>query len=234
MIGNRIMTRQMILRGAVAWLAAIACISGSFAQAPGGKVTDRFPSGSIRSIADADAALSAARAERAEIEARYLAEEQECHPKFFATSCIDQASDRRRAALGALRPVEIEANTFKRQSRVTERDRALSARLEKGEKERNERESRVDAEEPKPAHAEPATESAHNVQPIHGPDRQEKHEAKVKQQKVADAAKAARRTAKVAAYEKKKSDALERQRKVAERKVEKDRKRKAKQAIPNV
>lgn len=231
MTGSRDMAKSTMTRSAAALLVVLAWASVSYAQAPGGKAADRYPAGSIRSVVEADAALAAASAERAEIEARYVTEEQACHPRFFATSCIDQAKERRRVALAILRPVEIEANTFKRQARVTERDRALSERLEKSEKERMERESRPAVEEPRPA--EPASVSDEAAHKAAGPSRQEKHEEKVRRQKAGDASMATKREAKIAAYEKKKRDALERQQKVAERKAEKERKRQAKQVTPN-
>ena len=194
----------------------------------GDRVSERFPTGSIRSVAEADAALSAAAEERAEIEARYVVEEQACHPKFFATSCIEQAKERRRVAMSALRPVEIEANAFKRQVRVAERDKLLAERLEKDDRERQERINNLPATEA--AVRTLPDEASRKVQTTLFSDRQDKHDAKMKQQNAADRASAEKRAANVAAYEKKKTDALARQQKVAQRKAEKEQKRKAKQA----
>ena len=216
-------------------LALMTALSGtsSLAQASAearASVSKRFPPGSIRSVTEADVALADASAERADIEARYLADEQACHPKFFATSCIEQAKERRRAALAAVRPVEIEANAFKRQARVTERDKALAERLEKDEKERQERQEgdgRLPAAQPGSKADAPASPPG-KVQTTIFDDRVEKHEAKMKQRQAEDAADAAKRAENIAAYERKQQEALERQRKVAERKAEKERKRNGK------
>lgn len=193
------------------------------------KVTDRFPSGSIRSVAEADIALTEASAERAEIEARYVAEEQACHPNFFTTSCIQKAKDHRRIALAALRPIEIEANAFKRKARVAERDQALAERLEKDERQRQERERQAPAAK-SAATAEAADASSRKAQTTLVPAPEKQQASTVKQQKAEDTISAEKRAANIAAYEKKKRDALERQQKVAQRKAEKEQKRKEKQA----
>ena len=208
----------------IAPLAFLAAAAFSYAQ----PISERFPSGSIRSVADADMALSQAATERSEIEARYVADEQACLPKFFATACIEEAKERRRIALSVLRPVEIEANAFKRQARVADRDKALAERLEKDERERQERALR-----PLPAAPESATgspdESPRKVPPTLFSNRVEKHEEKMKRLQAEEAANAQKRAENIAAYEKKQRDALERQQKVAQRKAEKEQKRKAKQ-----
>ena len=222
------MTIRTFLRGSV---VAVALLSSGAVAAQAREKAMAFAAGSIRSVADADAALAAAAAERAEIEARYVAEEQACHPKFFTTSCIDKAKDRRRIALSSVRQVEIEANAFKRQTRVLERDKALTERLEKDERERQERvirQAATPAETPAVRHEAPATPPSSTT-----PDRVEKHEAKVRQQRAEESAMAEKRAANVAAYEKKQREARERQQKVAQRKAEKEQKRKAAQAEGN-
>ena len=202
-------------------------------------VSARYPSGSIRSVAEADAALAAAAKERTEIAARYAAEEQACHPKFFTTSCIDQAKERRRKAEASIRPVEIEANTFKRQARLDHREKALAERLEKEERQRQERANKgqsperkarqLDMQLPPPESA--TAESVQETQSNAPSDRSAKHEAKLKQKQAEDAANAEQRAENIANYEKKKQEALERQQKVAERKAEKERKRREKQGL---
>lgn len=226
------------------WLFLLALLAASFGmsaiaqQAPNAArpVAERLPPGSIRSVEEADAALAAAAKERAEIEARYLSEEQACHPKFFATSCIEQAKERRRQAVSSLRPVEIAANTFKRQARLEQREKALAARLANDEKDRQERVGKLQDSAAESgqgastsAEAGAADASSRNVQATLFPDRSEKHEAKLKRLRADEAADAAMRAGNIAAYEKKQQAALERQQKVAQRKAEKERKRKAKQ-----
>lgn len=237
MINADRMTTRGIKASVVLFFALVA--TASFGQAVSGqgreKVTDRFPSGSIRSVPEADAALSEAAAERSEIEARYVVEEQACHPNFFTTSCIQKAKDRRRIALAALRAIEIEANAFKRKARVAERDQALVERLEKDERQRQERESRVPAAEPAPA-AVNIEEPVQKAQPTNDLatektlPREKSQPPAVKRQIAEDPISAEKRAANIAAYEKKKREALERQQKVAQRKAEKEQKRKEKQA----
>lgn len=193
------------------------------------RVSNRYPAGSIRSVAEADAALAAAAAERAGIEARYMTEEQACHPKFFTTSCIEQAKERRRVAISALRPVEIEANAFKRQTRVAERDRALAERLEKDEGERQERASRLSPDQAATSATVPH-EPARGEQAPPNVTREIESEATANRPKVGEGISAEKRAANIAAYEKKRRDALERQKTVAQRKAEKEQKRNAKQA----
>lgn len=192
-------------------------------------MTDRYPSGSIRSIGEADAALSEAAAERAEVEARYLADEQACHPNFFTTSCIQKAKERRRVALSAIRPVELEASAFKRKLRVTERDQALAERLEKDEKQRQERTSSMPAVEPEVVAGAPEASSP-KVQTTLFSKPEKQPSSTASRQKSGDGVSAEERAANIAAYEKKKREALERQQKVVQRKADKEQKRKAKQA----
>lgn len=188
----------------------------------------RYPAGSIRSVQDAEAALADVRQEQAEAEARYLAEQQACHPKFFATSCIEQAKERRRQALSAVRPVELEANTFKRKKRLAEREQALAERLAKDEHNRSRNAGQGVPEEatalPAPAAARPdEPEPQEQSAPLD--DRQAQHDAKRQRREAEEMANAGKRAANIAAYEKKQRDAEARQRKVAERKAEKERKR---------
>lgn len=226
---------RIAARGIKASLSLFAAAWAAFSLAqplPGQvreKVTDRFPAGSIRSVAAADTALSEAAAERAEVEARYLADEQACHPNFFTTSCIQKAKERRRIALSALRPVELEASAFKRKLRVTERDQALAERLEKDEKQRQERASQMPVVEPDVAAGTPEAASP-KVHTTLFPNPEKQPASKASRQKTGDGISAEARAANIASYEKKTRDALERQQKVTQRKDEKEQKRKAKQA----
>jgi len=83
---------------------------------------------SISSVASADAALREISQQRTLIQAQHLKQEEACLPVFFTNSCLDNARENRRAALAKLRPVEIEANAFKRHAKVEERDRELAAK----------------------------------------------------------------------------------------------------------
>lgn len=222
-------------------LSFAALAAGVFAQsadtAVSTKTNTTFPAGSIQSTEAAEAALAAVVKERKDIEARYAAEEKACHPKFLATSCIDQAQERRYQAMSQLRKVEVEANAFKRQSRVTQRDKALSEHLSKEEAKQQERAKRqqpTESAEEGPAEnaPEPAAAPSRTKTRIFT-DRAAQHEAKMKQIREEEAANAQERAENVAAYERKVQEAQLRQQKVAERKAEKEKKRKSKEGLPS-
>jgi colicin import membrane protein len=63
------------------------------------------------------------------------------------TSCLDEAKERRRSALAAQRAIEVQAERFKRQANVDERDRNWRRRTSRYREE----EARLAAEPPKPA-----------------------------------------------------------------------------------
>lgn len=192
-------------------------------------VSERYPAGSIKSVETADAALAEVGRERAEIEARFAVEEHACHPKFFATSCVDEARERRRQALSQLRNVELEANAFKRRERVAEREKAAADRLAKEEADRQER-VREQREVQGVDSASQERAEAAKAQGRASPDREAEHAARLKHLEEKDRADAPKRAENMAEYERKVRAAEERQRKVAQRKAEREAERKAKQA----
>ena len=88
-------------------------------------------------VDEADAAIRDVAAKRLEIEARNAQDLQACASRFFATRCVDAANERKRIDLARLRPIEIDANMFKRQSRVIERDKNLDEKRLKSEQQAN-------------------------------------------------------------------------------------------------
>ncbi|KRB84502.1 hypothetical protein [Noviherbaspirillum sp. Root189] len=187
-------------------------------------VIGRFPPGSIQSVESADIALADAEKERSAIEARFTQEKQACMPKFFASSCVDEAKERRRHALLKLRPVEIEANTFKRTARVKSRDEALEKRRQKD----------ADAGIDRDASSTPAPFGAEAVPPTDadaragrkppkkaGVDRAARHEERVTRTPEEERAEEAMRAKNVVDYEKKVKAAEARQQEIARRKAEK-------------
>lgn len=201
-------------------------------------VVSRFPPGSIQSVESANTALADAEKERSEIETRFTQKKQACMPKFFASSCVDEAKERRRRALLKLRPIEIEANTFKRKARVTSRDEALEKSRQK------DADAGIDRDAPSPAPAPFGTEA---VPPVDadaragrklpkktGVDRAARHEERVKKTPEEESAEEAMRAKNVAEYEKKVKAAEARQQELARRKAEKyqkiEEKRKLKDA----
>lgn len=214
-------------------LLAPVALAQVVADTASSAVALRYPAGSIQSVNDADNALAAVEQERGVIESRYVAEEQACHPRFFATSCIEQARERRRKATMELRAVEIEANVFKRRARVAARDEALNERAVKIEADRLERarlqqeaDNATIAREPQ---VRPDTEAERTAPGSVFPARQERHDARMARMQTEAPIKAKERAANVVEYAKKVEAAKARQLEITKRKAEKEQKRMLKQ-----
>jgi colicin import membrane protein len=87
----------------------------------------------INSLASADLALAQVAAERKRAEREFEKQERVCFRRFFMTACLDEAREKRRAALARTRVLEVEANAFMRRARAAERDQALSDKKDKDE-----------------------------------------------------------------------------------------------------
>ena len=218
---------QAAAEGAPAEAApAIDAIGGSAAA-----VVARYPARSIDSMASADAALADVARARAEINTRHQAAQAACRPAFFMTRCLDAAKEKRRAALATLRPVEIEANAFKRQERVSARDRALEEKNAKAEREAASEKNSVKIRKPV-APAAPAADASDaasaNAAPAKAPPRNPRtpHVAKPLTPSI-DAATEARN---MAAFDRKAAESAQRQRDIAAKKAEKEQDRARKKA----
>lgn len=212
-------------------------VSSAVAQPSVGPATEaakRYPKGAIQSVSDADDALNVVGRERAAIESRYTQEEQECHPKFFATSCIEQAKERRRKATMELRAVENAANVYKRRARVEERDKAVEEKRLQAETDRMDRiRLPKEADQPGAQQEKPLQSVETGVvkpQASPSPGRKERHQEKLSRLQSEETAKAEERAEKVAKYEKKVQAAKARQQEVAAKKAEKEQKRRLKEA----
>jgi len=93
----------------------------------------RYPTGSIVSVAQANRALAEVKKGRAEIEARLKSEEKACYSTFLANKCVAEAKDRHRLALAEIKPIQIQADQFKRHDAVVKRDKALAEKRVKDE-----------------------------------------------------------------------------------------------------
>lgn len=175
------------------------------------------------SVEQADATLAQVEKDRARVNGEFAASEQVCYTKFFVNSCLDEAKEKRRAALSQLRAVEVEARHYKRQDSVDKRDAELAERVRKDAQEQAQRAQ----QEPKAAKVVDDTPRAAPGGPSVA-ERQAEHDAKVQRQQAAASAGAGQRAANVAAFEKKQADALKRQANVAKKKEEAERKRAAK------
>ena len=212
------------------------------------EVAARYPKGSIDSVESANAALADVKREREEVEAHARDSEYACYSKFFSSPCVSKVKEQRRADLERLKPVEVEANAFKRRDVVEKRDRVLDeqrAREERDAPERAERErintekaarkaadvaARQAAPEKPPKGRQPATARAEPGAPRpEGRDRIAEHEARMEKARAEEEAKAAEREKNIAAYQRKQEESLERQRKVEEKKAKRAQQDKAKQ-----
>ena len=93
----------------------------------------RYPAGSITAVKQADDALEDVKKGRIGIEARFKADEKACYKTFLANKCVAEAKDRRRLALAEIKPIQIEADRFKRHDAVVKRDKALAEKRAKEE-----------------------------------------------------------------------------------------------------
>lgn len=191
--------RLRALAGALSAVLLGACASPDV-------VPREVPPPPVTSVAQADQQLAAVALERKAIEARFAERERVCYDKFFVNNCLDEAKERRRSALAAQRAIEVQADRFKRQAVVEERDRNLA----EAERRFKEQEARLEAEPPKPA-PEPA--------PLPPPRKPTAPRLRPQQQQ--EAVSADKRAQNVRDYEARKAQSEERQRKVAQRKAEK-------------
>ena len=183
------------------------------ACASGGQAPREVPPPPVTSSAQADQQLAAVARERAGIEARFAERERVCYDKFFVTSCLDEAKERRRSALAAQRAIEIQAERFKRQAVVDERDRKLA----EADKKYREEEARLAAQPPAPARE---VQDVQAPRPATAPQRVAARNARLKEAQTKDAAEAPQRAKNVRDFERRKAESEERQRDVARKKAE--------------
>lgn len=196
--------------------AVIACAVPALLAACGSApvVPQDPPIPPVTSVAQADQQLAAVARERAAIEARFAARERVCYDKFFVNRCLDEAKERHRSALAAQRAIEIQANRFKRQAVVDERDRQMAL----ADKRYQEEEARLAAQPPKPA---PAVSPEPPPRTPSAPARIAERNARLKAAQQQEAKEADKRAQNVRDYEARKADSEERQRMVAKRKADK-------------
>jgi len=231
-------------------IAALALASLRPALASPEDLARKYPPGSITSVEQADAAVLEVQRERQAVEARYADAEGACYDKFFASPCVEKAKEARRAALAALKPIEVEANYFKRRDRVVQRDKVLEEQRAHEVSEAPARAEREKLNEQKaaqkaadvaarqaankaPSGRAPATPRPEPAKPhADGRDRIAEHAAKMEQDRAQEAADATQRAKNIADYERKQQEYLERQREVAEKKAQREQKARERAARP--
>lgn len=197
-----------------------AALSACASVEPGPSVEAVDPT---TSVAQADQRLAAVAAERAAIEARYAEREALCYEKFFVNHCLDEAKERRRVALAAQRNIEIEAERFKRRTKVEERDREIAA----AEAEYRAEEARL-ANEPPPAPRE--VTPLPPAKPSPAASRMARRNAKAKEEAARAPIDAAKAAANAREFEERKRKSEQKQKEVAERVAEREAKAAARKA----
>jgi len=219
---------------ALASLAPIALSQPPVPAQTAAALASRFPAAAIVSVEIAEKALAEATAERASIETQFAIDERACYSKFFATSCLEKAKDRRRRALRLVSQVEVDANRFKRRQRVVDRDRELeqgraSDRSKVPPPANSTQESASVSADPTgqkavaPAADDGKRRNSHSAHTPRAP-----RVVQPKARKIEQASDPQKRAENVAAYQRKVAESEARQRDVAEKKAEKERERAAK------
>lgn len=111
-------------------LAFLLSVSLSLAHAQDASqlLAERYPSGSIDTAARATAALDDIVDTRIDVDRLYSNQRIACFDHFFATACMNDVREKKRAALTKIRKIEVEANALLRREKAAERDRALAER----------------------------------------------------------------------------------------------------------
>jgi colicin import membrane protein len=238
---NPILFASFLARGLLAG-AAFCMLAAPPAMASPEELSQKYPSGSIASVEQADRAVAEVQAERKEVEARYADAQYACYSKFFSSPCVDKAKEARRLALNRIGPIEVEAKAFKRRDTVAKRDKLLDeqqardasdapARAEQervNQQKAAQKAADVAARQAAPETARggraPVTPRGDTTPKTGGRDRIAEHQARMEKERSQDAAEAEKRAKNIADYERKQKESLERQRRVAEKKAEADKK----------
>jgi len=213
------MTSHPVPRALAAVLIA-AAVSACASVEPGPSVEAVDPTTSVE---QADQRLAAVARERAAIEARYAEREAVCYEKFFVNHCLDDAKERRRVALVAQRNIEIEAERFKRRTKVEERDRELAA----AEAAYKAEEARLATEPPPPPRD---TTDLPPPKPSPAASRMARRNARAAEEAARAPQEAAKAAANAREFEERKRKAEQKQRDVAERVAEREAKAAARRA----
>jgi colicin import membrane protein len=208
------MNHPIVVRRLLAGVGAGAALALLSACGSAPVVPKDPPLPPVTSTAQADQQLAAVARERAAIEAGFAERERICYTKFFVNRCLDEAKEQHRTALVAQRAIEVQANHFKRQAVVDERDRQLAI----AEKKYQEDEARMATQPPKAA---PVVAPEVAPRAPTAPTRVAERNARLQAAQQQDARDADKRAQNVRDYEARKANAQEAQQRVAKRKADK-------------
>ena len=189
----------------------------------------KYPAGSIQSHEAAASALEMVTTARANIEARYKVDQRTCYPKFFTTSCLNKATERRRLELLMVKPVEIEANAYVRQARVVERDKRLAEKAAENAgkpiltETPGESKAATDTKNLESEKNSASKETARKARADAYADKNAKYAEKQQNLKENEAAEEQKRAENVKKYEEKVKASEARQKEILEKKAEKER-----------
>lgn len=188
-------------------------------------LVQRYPADAIQSTTMANDAVKEVAESRVKLEARHAAEEQLCYPKFFTTSCLNKAAERKRLDLLSVRAIEIEANAYIRHARVETRDRKLEEKAKEREAKNAANPILVTpkAEDPAPAETSGTTDVQRKARADAYVKKNADHAKRQQNQQQKEAAGTAERAVNVEKYEEKQKEAVKRQKEIADRKAEKER-----------
>lgn len=96
-------------------------------------LVERYPVQAITTLELSKQALEDLKIGRKQIETIFKQDEKACYKTFFANRCIAAAKDRRRLDLAKIKPIQVEAERFKRREAVLKRDAALEKNRIKAE-----------------------------------------------------------------------------------------------------
>jgi len=187
--------------------AALPSAAQQASEVPFGQ---RYPAASIDSTEAADIVLDAASKEHAKLDYDYIDDQRACYSKFFVSYCLDNAKDHHRILSKQVREVEAVANVYKRQTKADERDKSLNEQRIKDEQDAGRR--LQDQQSKAAATARQLQDSAVKQQTVntreslsvgHENDRVALHDAKIRADDAAEAAKAPQRVANEQAYKEK-------------------------------
>ncbi|RQO38580.1 hypothetical protein DBR37_01405 [Herminiimonas sp. KBW02] len=185
------------------------------------ELVERYPADTIKSNEVAERAVAEVTKTRADIEKRFADEQKACYKVFFTTSCLDKIKEQRRLDMVAIKPIEIEANSYIRHAKVDERDRRLA---EKNAQSADKAAANTDkpADERTPKDGPGATEEAQRKARAEAyAKRNAEFAEKQRLLKENEAADAQKRAENVQRYEEKVRAAEEKQKEIARKKAEK-------------
>lgn len=196
-------------------LILIALVSAACGTAP---VADPEPTVvPSRSVADANTHIVEAAAEKVRIESEFRAQEQICYKRFFTNNCLDLANEERRIALAGVKARDNEAQHFLRQNALDVRD----AEIAQNEAEFAKKEADLAVMPPRVA---PVVKPLPPPKPSTLAERRARQAAREQKAVARDAANAGKRANKVAAFDKRQADAVQRQKAVTQRQAERAKK----------